>query len=354
MPKLRSFFWIALVAVACEDVSNSPLAVSASPAIVPMGPAWQPTDLGVQPLFAGPWSVTGISSVGHVVGLGRVAGLTRAGRVTPAGAWDHLPPLSGDVVSYVLGVNKNGIAVGLSSTDPRFNSAVPVMWNAQGRPEAIPGLSRSPNATAVAVNDAGLVIGNGLRRGTTTDIGFVWRPGSAVVPLADAPGNTGGAFAVALNDRGVLLGGYSTTGQATGFMLWDRDGRVLSYHLFPGYFLSPAAINNEGEVVGGGRDAQTLTEIAWVWSSTAGLRILPAPSGAVRPEARAIDDRGRVYGFTHSPPAPVMWTEGRAAVIPAMGSASVYMGYASRSGYVPAVDTAGGVRREQVWVPVRP
>ncbi len=134
----------------------------------------------------------------------------------------------------VTAANESGVIVGNRDNQPlRWQGdAVTVL------PGGVGAVASSPQA----VNECGDVVGwtqdaAGVKRAT------VWRQGKQVV--LDVPGP---AEALAINDRGDIVGYSSASGQQRAF-LW-RNGQAVDLGTLGGAYSVPVALNNNGTIIG--------------------------------------------------------------------------------------------------------
>jgi probable HAF family extracellular repeat protein len=285
--------------------------------------------------------------------------------------------------NFAFAINDRGRVVGESNEiDPTPNDvgghprAVVLQ---PGRSRSLGALPERDSSEAVAVNERGTVIGFGYDNDSMPGIalmtrGFVWRDG-VLVDLGALPGRTssepraindGGAVvgsswyeevsyvpkdvpeqrrafvwttgkmreigpadaasseAVGINDRGQVVGTWSTTpeggrSQARGFV-WDA-GRTTTLGVLPGGTRSEAvAINDSGLVIGNSRGALDPQsggehERAFVWQNGRIGTLETLPSGTTT-HASAVNDAGVVVGRASTREGrqhAVVWTPPRAS-----------------------------------------
>lgn len=86
----------------------------------------------------------------------------------------------------------------------------------------------------------------------------------------------------------------SAAPQGPGAHAAAADACAVRHYALLSVPLRPAALNNAGQVAG-----TTGEHRAAVWSSRAGLRVLPLPPGFFHSEAVAINDRGHILGIAY-------------------------------------------------------
>ncbi|CCH33120.1 HAF repeat-containing protein [Actinosynnema sp. NPDC047251] len=134
----------------------------------------------------------------------------------------------------VVAANESGVIVG--NRDNR-----PLRWQGDAV-TVLPGGVGAVASSQQAVNERGHVVGwtqdaSGVRRAT------VWRGGRQVVLNVPGPSE-----ALAINDKGDIIGYSSASGQQRAF-LW-RNGRAVELGTLGGTHSVPVAINNNGVVIG--------------------------------------------------------------------------------------------------------
>lgn len=211
--------------------------------------------------------------------------------------------------------------------------------------------------TAVAVNDAGVAVGNARLHVAGVDMGdraFRWdASGAAAVELGNLGTNPGGATntrVAAINNAGAAVGYAGTYNAADGLFYpqpvrWDASGVAATRLGDPGSAVlvsgQAGAINSAGTIAGyGNKVVNSFTEsLAVRWNATGNATELALSGVGVLP--LAINESGVVLGsafyvdpHTHYGHRAVRWD--------ASGTETVlgFVGYASASGYAKAIPTA--------------
>jgi probable HAF family extracellular repeat protein len=286
----------------------------------------------------GPSAANAINSLGDVV----VQGPNGNSFVwTPSGSVLALLPLPGDSSTTPNGINRQGLAVGSSSSS---TESVAVLWtngvpvdlgtlggtysvatgiNASGEVAGYSDISSGSTEAFVwskatgmqglglftggdyslanAINRFGQVAGYADLNGGNPVYAFIWSKTTGMRNLGRLPGYTD-SFAYAINDLGQVAGDSSVFGARPHATLWGKaKGSMLDLGLLPGARYSTAAgINNVGQVVGLDSYADYSSH-AFVWNPSTGMldlnNLIPANSGWVLEFATAINDQGQIVGF---------------------------------------------------------
>jgi probable HAF family extracellular repeat protein len=159
-----------------------------------------------------------------------------------------------------IDVNDAGeVAGNVSATQPsRVASAF--TWTAAG------GLDFGDTATAVAINNAGQVIGTETPASGPSGA-VIWTPGHVVAGLGSL-GGTSGADAVAINDSGQVVGLSNNASHETDAFSWTATGGMVDLGNLGGGSSEATAVSNDGMVVGFGYASGFPTNVhAFAWTS---------------------------------------------------------------------------------------
>jgi probable HAF family extracellular repeat protein len=231
---------------------------------------WQKGVMTALPTLGGNnGTATNINNRGQVVGLAENATLDSTcptseyqaeAVIWENGAVRELPTVSGDPDGYVYGVNDKGQTVGGSgdcAIGPAF-SLHALLWQKDGTVTDLGNLGGSLYSGAVGVNGRGQVIGSSDLPGDTNFFavpfsnthGFFWENG-VIADLGTLPGDAT-SFPDAINNNGEVVGGGSRA------VLWqdgvprDLNTLVPGPPFSPLYLLDAFDINASGEIVGFG------------------------------------------------------------------------------------------------------
>ena len=321
------------------------------------GPHYAVTDLGA--LGGGYSYAYGINNAGVVAGGAATANQTDGYSQTAALWYPGLPPLNLGTLggaecpacnSEAGGPNAAGVSPLLSETaesDPMnedvctfgtHKQCLAATWK-NGTLTALPLLSGGNNSQAFWINNHGEVAGfseTGVQDLTCGSLnpsqrlqieGVVWEPGGRMRELRPLPGDAI-SFALGINEKGQSVG-VSGLCSNTNFplyinpgasephgVLWDEDGTPFDLGtLGSATFTVPAAINDQGEVVGASKIADG-TVHPFYWTKETGMQDLGEPEGAFAtgiPCCHTINNRGEIVGFSLglNGPRAYLWKHGQ-------------------------------------------
>jgi probable HAF family extracellular repeat protein len=174
-------------------------------------------------------------------------------------------PLSGDNVSFALGINEKGEAVGVSGLcsntsvppiSPASSAPHGVLWGKDGLPIDLKSLGGSFTVPA-SINDRGEVAGASQSFTDGHIHPFLWTREKGIQDLGAPPGAfvTGVPCCHTINNRGQVVG-FSIGPSGPHAFLWE-DGAVTDLNTLipanPGLILQFAlSINDSGDIVGFG------------------------------------------------------------------------------------------------------
>lgn len=188
------------------------------------------------------------------------------------------------------GINQSGEVAG---TTPSHKAA---LWSAPGGLREIDLLPGFTSSEAVALNNAGQLIGVAIDRRTNRRQGFSYKAGK-LIPLSD------GSRALAINDAGVIAGESRTSSKSmSGPVLWKALTPVALGGCCGG---TAVAMNNQGQVIGNIYDQQGRYH-AFMWDKTEGLRQIGPPSDFS--SALLLNDAGD-YVLQLFPTGPVLYRD---------------------------------------------
>jgi probable HAF family extracellular repeat protein len=268
---------------------------------------WVPTDLGAlravsvfYPLGNGRSLASAINDVGDVVGSTMVDGAgtdtSHAFVWTQAGGMIDLGTFGG-ANSDALDVNNSGVVVGWAENSAGHQRAF-VWTSTSGKVDL--GTLGGSRSWANGINDAGQVVGVSWLCDNCTPTGpltraFSWTPAGGIVDLgAVAPDRH--SAAVAVNDAGHIIGldsaGFSSRG-----IIW-LPGQGITDVGSLGGSTYPRAINSAGTVVGASETSGGVLH-PFSWTAAGGMVDLN-PAGRFS-SADGINDTGHIVGWNCPP-----------------------------------------------------
>jgi probable HAF family extracellular repeat protein len=188
-------------------------------------------------------NVVGINDSGEIVG--GIAGVSAG----PVGARTSLPVPPGFILCQPAGINNKGQVLGNCEVQNVVNDWQGTVWT-NGTPTVLPTLGGSlANSTtalplAKAINDSGQVVGTAVTSTGALD-GFSWSNGKIT--------DLGPAFSpAAINDNGVIVGGQFIDSNGT---LQNLNNLIPAGSGFQ--IQSATGINDNGQIVANGIDTAT-------------------------------------------------------------------------------------------------
>ena len=195
--------------------------------------------------------------------------------------------------SYAFEINSTGQAVGYACCAPTTYLSHAVLWGSGGIVDLgdldplWPAIS-----AAYGLNDAGQVVGGSYDEFANFHA-FLWQNGG----MQDL-GTLGGDYsaAEAINENGQVVGTARLANGTPHAFLWDggmQDLGALTWDQSIAY-----DINDKGQVVGTLQTGPNSHAFVWANGQMQDLNnLIPANSGWVLQEARAINNKGRITGF---------------------------------------------------------
>ena len=194
----------------------------------------------------------------------------------------------GGSYSHAEALNETGLIAGTASAwvNGRSTPDRPVIWqDGVVRDLLPPGYI---TGWALDVNESGQAVG-WIYSSTGNLLPFIWSEATGLRPLPTLPGETQNG-AMAINDAGVVVG---WSGRSA--VRWV-NGVLEVLHTLPNQWSAAVDINNHGTVVGYYEPAfNDVIRNAWVWTSGSGAADLPTLSGTSGTPS-GINDLGQVIG----------------------------------------------------------
>jgi uncharacterized membrane protein len=301
------YSFIAAVALGCASITSH--AQSA--------PTYQLTFIGSRlPSELEPLGITDLNDEGEVVGARPSSDAGLSAFVWRNGVFRDLRPLLGNPPSSaILGSNDKSAMIGWYEEERNNPDTLHFFLLNRGKVTLI---ETPPPLTVFSpfdINDRGQVVL------AATDAEFfqhyfLWQRGQLSPELEQPPGAEGNTPAVALNDRGLVVGTAFFEDRALA-VLW-QDGKVMPLDL-PADAVSTTAttLNDEGVVIG---EATLPTHSQpFIWNEGAAT-LLPLLPGKDHSQVSSINDLGVVIGTSYddssgegvADPIATLWRHGRA------------------------------------------
>jgi len=287
---------------------------------------WTPAqgfqDLGTLPNGGSYGFANGLNDLLQVVGESAFSqpfmGNTHAFLWTSMQGMQDLGTLGCPDITGASAINAGGQGVGTSTIAPcpGGGSSRAFLWTAAAGMQNLGTLTDGTFSVGEAVNDVGLAAGFADCGGCAGHHAFVWTSGT-MQDLGTLPGGTE-STGRALNDFEVVVGDSDSaqSPEITAFGWTQQDGMRDLGTLPGGVWSSAAAVNNCNEIVGSSDSAESAGHSfkrgrhgrptgdgshAFIWSERKGMRdlntlIIPARSGWLLTDARAINSSGQIAG----------------------------------------------------------
>jgi uncharacterized membrane protein len=212
-------------------------------------------------------------------------------------------------ISASYGVGTHGAVAVLAEFDwTTWYAAVYRHGGPFGGPEELPDGDLS---TALAVNGGGDAVGMSHDPGVYVDKAVFWpRSGGKIVIRTPKPDH--GSKAVAINDAGLVVGQLATTDTKSRCFAWTQDQGYVDFgQPAGGRSCAPTGVNDHGQATGDAVVDGHDTAFVWKKGSFELLPLLPATD---RCQGAAINDAGDVVGSCTSDALarshPVLWRNG--------------------------------------------
>ena len=256
--------------------------------------------------------VYAINNVGQAVGASfNILGHARA--FVWDGAAHKVGSLPGYPYSEARGVSDTGTVAGFAETgrrDPLHAWISRAFVRRTGGPLTDLGTLGGPYSAAYAVSALGTVAGKADTGGGSTHA-FTWKVTDGMADLGTLGGANSAAYAV--SSTGTAAGVSETNSAGTRHAFLFLDGRLRDLPPLAGMDSSAAYAVNADNTVAGVSQSPGGVKRATLWRNgkpTDLNALLPAQSGWVLTEARAINDRGQIagQGFLNGKPCAFLLT----------------------------------------------
>jgi probable HAF family extracellular repeat protein len=236
------------------------------------------------------------------------------------GSLHALPVLKGGHNSQVYWINNAGESIGFSETGvPDTNCAVPsqifrfkaVKWDMDGTPHGLRPLMGDTVSFAVGINNYGQAVGvSGLCSNTVVPPinvpagphAVLWEKDGTPIDLGTLPGGVGDNVANSINDRGDVVGTEVMSDGTVHAFYWNKATGLRDLGLFPGSFLTVPpccnVINNHGLMTGFAIGANGPVAFLWKNGTYTDLNnLISKDSGWYLTNATSINDSGQITGY---------------------------------------------------------
>jgi probable HAF family extracellular repeat protein len=217
-----------------------------------------------------------INDAGVVVGTAQTSLIVgNRGFVAVGTTMTPLPILAGadpEANAGAVAVNNAGQVVGFSPTAAGPRHAV--LWSSAGVIQDL-GTLGGTTSEAVDINASGQVIGKSLIADASTHY-FLWSSATGMQDLNTMLGPITGV--VEINDAGQIIGTYTAAGGASHAFLYTPGSGLRDLGTLGGTTSAPTGLNNNGQVVGNSSLADATTH-AFLWTPTDGMEDITAITG---------------------------------------------------------------------------
>ena len=218
-----------------------------------------------------------INDAGVIVGIAQTSAIVGTrGFVAVGISMVPLPILPGaleDLNAGAVAINDAGQVVGYSPVAGGSTHAV--LWSAAGAIQDI-GTLGGTNSTAIDINASGQVIGSSQIAGDAATHFFLWSSATGMQDLNTLLGPI--TSVVEINDAGQISGTYTTAGGASHAFLYTPGSGLLDLGTLGGTTSTPTGLNDNGQVVGSSATSGGATH-AFLWTPTDGMEDITAITG---------------------------------------------------------------------------
>ena len=230
-----------------------------------------------------------INDAGTVVGVAQTDALSGSRAWIATGTTlTTLPALAGsstELSSGAIAINDAGQVVGVSPVAGGAFAFHAVLWNSAGVVQDL-GTLGGTNSAAIDVNDAGQVIGSSQIAGNAATHFFLWSSATGMQDLSTVidPNITS---VVEINASGQIIGSYTAAGGQSHAFLYTPGSGLRDLGTLGGATSAPTGLNDNGQVVGSSALADGTTH-AFLWTAADGMEDITAVTGIV--EVRRLND----------------------------------------------------------------
>lgn len=249
----------------------------------------------------------GINDAGVIVGRSdNGVGLqTRPFRVLPSGMLQSLGTLGGNFGSATA-INAAGAITGVAANATTSRAFI---WTEGAGMIDIGNFTPSGFSTGLAINTAGHIAGQGTTAGS--ELHAFWWNGVVMQDLGTLPMGVS-SLAQGMNDADQVVGLSTKDPLGTSYhaFLWEQGAGMVELDELGPYDTRAFDVNNDGDVVGWSWIDNSGNARAVLWENGGAIvdlnTSIPAGSGWLLNDARAINDAGQIVGngvFNGSPRA---------------------------------------------------
>lgn len=246
------------------------------------------TDLGALP-GGSDSAATSINDAGQAAGWAFASDGSRQAVIFDNHGVSDLGTLPGGTNSAAWGINDGGQVVGWSDADPSGNGYAVLDGGGM--------TSLGVLGSAIGINGSGQVVGTAMLTGTGTQEHAFLYSGGAITDLGTLVGGSS-SEGQGINASGEVVGYGATTGGGAHAFLYSAGHGLADLGTLGGQYSYGYGINDAGQAVGASIGADGV-ERAFLYENGAMAdlnTLIPAGSGWLLREARAINDSGQIAG----------------------------------------------------------
>ena len=268
-----------------------------------------------------------INELGTIVG--GTFGVTMRAYIWDRGGAPRLLDTPSGKMSTADAVNDRGLVVGQVFEGGPWMNPRTVVWRHGGKARDIGVLTRPP-VVPVAINNRGQVVGQAWASTRSADEvpshvhPFFWDNGKikdigvfGEFPCPSDPAATcGDGWAMAINERGVVVGGAQDNTGATRAFMWDRRGGRRDLGVKLARHNVAVGINGRGQIVGESGELHAFrAERAFLWANGVTTDLGSLGGGMTRvSHNHPINEAGEIVGQSRTPSGDwhaFVWRNGR-------------------------------------------